>query len=85
MKRIDQGRRTRRLAGKSSQHDAAAARARQRREGFGGTAAGAVPLEHHFIATGFKTLDPTHERRGAVEKGGFIEHADECDRQTNSA
>ena len=42
-------------------------------------------LEQHFVATGFKTFGPSHQRRGALEKGGCIEHADECDRQTNSA
>ena len=73
MERIDQDRETRLLASKSGQQDAAAALAHQRREGSGVTAAGAVVLEQHFVATGFKTFGPSHQRRGALEKGGCIE------------
>jgi hypothetical protein len=43
------------------------------------------PFEYHFVAIRLKTLDPTHKRGCAVEKGRFVEHADECDRQADFA
>ena len=74
-----------RLACKSGQHDAAPALVCQRSEWLGGIARRVAAFEYHFVATGFETFDPPHERRCAVEKRRFTEHADERDWQTDAA
>ena len=80
VERIDQSRQTGRFACKS---DAAAALVHQRGERLARIARRARPLEGHFVAIRLEILDPANEGRRTVEKKRLIEHADECDRQTN--
>src|SRR5256886_7224711 len=82
---VDQGRQAGRFASKSGQHDATAVLVHQRREGFAGVAGRTAALEDHLVAVRLKAFNPAHERRGAIEKRGFTEHADECNRQANAA
>jgi hypothetical protein len=55
----------------------------QRGEWLARVARRARPFGDHFVAIRLETLDPANERRR--EKDRLVEHADECDRQTNPA
>jgi hypothetical protein len=85
VERIDQGRQAGQFARKSSQHNATAVLVHQRGERLARIARRTIALEHHFVAVRLKALDPADERRGTVEKCRFVEHANECHRQTDPA